>query len=348
MIKKGIICLILLVSMMISLIGCSSTATQNEYVGEDSNKSEDNVDFKDKLTNEDEYFPASIVEVSDRDATISYQGEEFIKSVFAVGETMLYVCGIKPDGNYFFGLMRQEEDVFREFTADMGEDMRAFNMAVDDYGKCHILWMSVEKQEINGQIFDRITYEKSYITIINKEGIQEKEIDVSNIFSPRQPRPFCFVVDRDGNYYVEHEKEIIQIIADGTKKETVFCDGWIEGIGKGKTGKIYCIYRTDTGGRKLIRWGENRDIYTGEVKLPEAAAIYAGIYPGTDTELLLINKESGVFAYDENEVEVRISGSKFPVKGSEIVGYGVLADGRTCLMEQKEGKTTFYYLPSGK
>lgn len=348
MIKRRMICLVLLMSMLISIVCCSCTAVQNGNVRIESTEREENEDSEDKPTDEAEYLSAETVEVSDREATVPYQGEEFIKSLFAVGETMLYVCGNKPDGDYFLGFMGQEEDAFREFTVDIGEDMRAFNMAVDEYGKCHILWMSVEKEEINGQSFDQITYEKSYITIINKEGIQEKEIDVSNLFSLEQPRPVCFVVDRDGNYYVECEKEFVQIMADGTKKEEVLCDGWIEGIGRGKTGRIYCIYREETGERRLARWEEDGTLYLCEVKLPEAAAIYAGIYPGTDTELLLFNKEGGVIACDESAAEVRILGSKLPVKGSEIIGYGILADGRTCLMEQKEGQTAFYYLPSGK
>ena len=75
---------------------------------------------------------------------------------------------------------------------------------------------------------------KRVITVVNKEGVVEKELDVSSVFSPKQPRPFCFVVDRDGNYYFENEKELIQITVDGIQKEAVICDGWIEGIGIGK------------------------------------------------------------------------------------------------------------------
>lgn len=348
MIKRGMIYLVLVISMLVSIVSSSCATVQNGNVTEKLTNKEENLDCEDKLTDEGEFLSAETIKASEREATISYQGEEFTKSIFATGEGMLYIYGIKADENYFLGSMRQEEDVFREFTVDTREDMRAFNMAVDTQGRCHILWMSVKKQEINGEIFDQITYEKSYITIVNKEGMQEKEIDVSNLFSSEQPRPFCFAVDKDGNYYVEGEKVFVKIMADGSQKENISCDGWVEGIGIGKTGRVYCIYREESGERRLARWEEDGTLCLCEVKLPEAAAIYAGIYPGIDTELLLFNKEGGVLACDEDTVENRISGSKLPIKGSEIVGYGVLADGRACLMEQKKGKTTFYYLPSEK
>lgn len=345
--KKIMLYFILFFIILVSVTGCTASSGENKDQAAVSDKTENSTDYSDIQKEGKENLSATAIKTSEQDVTILYAGSDFIKSVFAVGENMLYVCGMKDDGEFFLGLMPEEGEVFQEFTVDVEEGMRAFNMTVDCYGKCHILWMSVEKQKINGQSFDSITFEKSCITVVNKEGVVEKEIDVSEVFSPKQPRPFCFVVDRDGNYYFENEKELIQITADGIQKEAVICDGRIEGIGIGKSGAVYCTYYTEDGERRVARLEKNY-LDPCAVQLPEADAIYAGIYAGTDTEILLFNKANGVFACDENEIENRIPITELPVKGNEITGYGVLSDGRICLMEQGEGKTLFYYLATGK
>lgn len=287
------------------------------------------------------------IEVSDKNAVIAYAGVDFVKSVFAVGNTMLYVCGIKTGGDYFFGCMQREENEFREFTIEMDEGMRAFNMVVDEQGRCHILWMSVEKVETGDQIVDCITYEKSCITIVDSQGILQKEIDVSDLFLYGYTRPFCFIVDREGNYYFEYKKEVVQIRNDGTQGSVFSCDGWIEGIGMGKSGNIYCTYQSENGERRLGLLDKNM-ISPCEIQLPQSDAVYAGVYAGTDTELLIFNKESGILAGDASHMEIRVSDSVLPIKGPEIAGYGILSDGRICLMEQGNKSTVFYYVPAGK
>ena len=85
-------------------------------------------------------------------------------------------------------------------------------------------------------------------------------------------------------------------------------------------------------------------------QLPKANAIYAGIYGGTDTELLLLNKDYGVFAVRDSDgsVETRIAGAQMPVAGEQIGGYGILADGRVCILSQTKENTVFYYIPAGR
>ncbi|MGN1204037.1 MAG: hypothetical protein ACI4SA_03165, partial [Lachnospiraceae bacterium] len=80
----------------------------------------------------------------------------------------------------------------------------------------------------------------------------------------------------------------------------------------------------------------------------QSDAVYAGVYAGTDTELLIFNKESGILAGDASHMEIRVSESVLPIKGPEIAGYGILSDGRICLMEQGNKSTVFYYVPAGK
>lgn len=283
----------------------------------------------------------------DRAAQIIYQGEAFIKSVFAVGADMLYVYGIKENGDPFFGYMQQEDTVFNEFIIDMDIDMRPFNMTVDRYGNCHILWMSVEKCEMDGQSFDQLTFEKSYITIVNKQGQTESVMDVTEVFGTIGSRPFCFVVDRDGDYYIEKEKSVIQVTKDGHIGETVICDGGIEGIGIGKSGNVYCTYY-DASGIPVLARLEGSNLVICDVQLPEADALYSGVYAGTDTELLLINKANGIYACGETSIEQRVHAAKMPISGQRIAGSGVLADGRVCLMGQEYPETTFYYVPAGQ
>lgn len=349
--KRAFVCICVLfceLVMTVSLAGCADSSLQEENSMKNSIEEMETIPSDSEKAGEEIISPVTDVEISDKNATVFYAGEEFIKSVFGAGGTMLYVCGIKGDGSYFLGYMQKEEDVFQEFDVGMGEGLRALNMAVDRLGRCHILWMSVEKYELNGQSFDRVTYDESYITIVDREGKLEKEIDVSGIFASRQKRPFCFAVDEEGNYYFEDEKELIQLMSDGTEGMSVAGDGWIEGIGTGKSGTVYCTTYSDENGARMLTRLEGDSLSTCDAELPEADAIYAGIHAGTDSELLIINKKNGIFAFDGNGTEVRVPGTEMPITGAEIVGYGILSDGRACIMTQEDGTTIFYYIPSGK
>lgn len=344
--KKITIELFIATIVIASITGCANSNLQEESPITDTVEKVERMPPGNKEV-EEISLSDTFVELSDKDLTVFYKGEDFVKSVFTAGATMLYVCGINPNGNYFLGYMQKEEDILHEFDVDIDEGMRVFNMAIDKQNCCHILWMSVEKYVLNGQSFDRITYEKSYITIIDSEGKLIKEIDVSEIFSSEQGRPFCFIVDEEGNYYFENDKNLVQILSSGTQGQVTTCKGKIEGIGMGRSGDIYCIYQKESGERELAR-REESSIIPCDAEIPKADAIYAGIYAGTDSELLLFNKDSGIFIYDGKEVEVRVPGTELPVSGSRINGYGILSDGRLCIMTQEEGNTIFYYIPSGK
>lgn len=296
---------------------------------------------------QDFVMPATVIEASDKMAVVPYKGENFVKSVFAAGGDMLYVCGIKEGGEFFLGYMQEEADVFQEFKAPVEEGMRAFNMAVDAKGRCHILWMSVEELELNGQSFDGITYEKSCITVVNQGGGIESEIDVTPVFSPEQRRPSCFVADEEGNYYFENGQNLVQILADGAPGLTVPCDGRIEGVGRGKSGSIYCIYSTENGTRELASLEEGRMVPRG-VTLPEASASYSDLYPGVDAELLIYNRSNGIYCYEDNEAHISVSDTDMPVAEHTVAGQGALADGRICILAVENGANVFYYIPTVK
>lgn len=355
--------LVLALMTMALLGGCAapsptegSTTMANSEVSLEGSPEDKTEDAKPEATDmgteekqEEKESSAAEVKVSNREAIVSYAGEPFEKSVFAVGGERLWLYGVKEEENFFLGYMGKEEDVFQEVDVKPGEDMRAFNMVVDRQGRCHILWMSVQKVTRDGHEFDQITFEGSCITIVDSDGKEEKEIDVSGIFSEEQPRPYCFVVDEAGNYYFEKGRQLIQILPDGTQGETIQCSGWIEGIGIGKSGSVYCTSEQE-GGTVILEKLEGGELRMCSDQLPKANAIYAGIYGGTDTELLLLNKDSGVFAVRDSDgsVETRIAVTQMPVTGEKIGGYGILADGRVCILSQMEGGTVLYYIPAGK
>ena len=356
--KKATICFLLIFTMMVSLLGCATDSWEgqstNEALTESNNdtKSMSDTGSLETIPTENESVDTEAVslpdvEASDKSATIYFAGEAFRKSIFSAGSNMLYIYGIRTDGEYFLGCMQMEEDIFQEFTVEMDEGMRAFNITVDAQGRCHILWMSVEKYEAGNQTADRITYEKSCITIVDNKGTLEKEIDVTDLFSSGYRRPFCFVVDREGNYYFEQESEIIQIKKNGTLGTIIGCDGSIQGIGLGKSGAVYCTYQREDGERGLGKLEENT-FFSYELQLPQSDASYAGIYAGNDSELLLFSKETGVFACDGEYIENRVSEAELPIKGADITGYGMLSDGRICILEQTDECTVFYYIPSVK
>jgi len=285
-------------------------------------------------------------ELSYEASVVPYQGETFIKSVFAAGGDMLYVYGIKADGTYFLGCMEEEADVFREIDVSMDDGMRAYNMAVDAQGNCHILWMSVEQVSLNGQVFDSISYEKCCITVVNRDGAVEQEIDVTDVFAAGYKRPYCLAVDEAGNYYLENGQTLVQIKADGSLGTTVFCDGEIEGVGVGESGGVYCVYDSGSGESVLAKPEGGEMVSCGT--LPEADAMYSGIYPGADTELLLFSKSGGLYAYDGEEVRERVSAGELPVTGEDISGQGAMADGRLCILAETDSAQTFYYVPAAE
>ncbi len=335
----------------LALSGCAGNSgkvqSPNEIGAEGTETAESIAQEMKESKESDETMTFPDVNVSAQKVSVPYAGEQFEKSVFAAGGEMLYVCGLKANSSHFLGCMKKEEDIFQEFTVETEEGMRAFNMVVDEKERCHILWMSVEKINVGGQLADSITYEKSYITIVNNQGELEKKTDVTDLFSGGYRRPFSFAVDRDENYYFESEKEIVQIKSDGSRGTVFAGEGWIEGIGMGKSGAVYCTYQQENGEQGLGKL-EGESIVPCDCVLPRAAAVYAGVYAGTDTELMLFNKESGALVYDGESVGVRVSGTDLPVRGQEIVGYGALADGRMCIMAGEKGAYVFHYIPVGK
>ena len=331
--------------MSLYLMACTNEITEET---KDIQETRQNPEQDAKIEVDNVIVPA--YEISDEESIVDYEGDFFRKSVFCTGGEMIYICGIDPiDGSYFIGGMPKEGDRFSKLPVEIPENMRVFGMAVDSQERCHLLLMSTEKIKINDEELDQITFETSDIWIIDKEGSLEKKIDVSEVFATEQRRPFCFVIDYEGNYYFESHEEMIKLFPDGSVDMRLSCGGEIEAIGCGRSGKMYYIYRNREGTDMLDMLQED-SIADIQIELPDVGTQYSLLTAGTDTEVFIYNIDGGIYTYesDADTVELRLPISELPVSGESAVNSGFLGDGRLCLMIYEGEKIVFYYIPVGK
>lgn len=287
--------------------------------------------------------------VSDVASTVFYEGSDFIQSCFALGGNRLFLVGISPEHDYFIGTMEQEASLFETLSIEIPSDMRIINIYVDNQSKCHTKWISTKKTIVNDQEFDIPTYEKTWIIVINSEGEIEKKLDISELMPAEAARSYNLCVDLRGNYYMDHDNEIIKIDAKGTQMERIICEGSVGEIGCGKSGAIYCAY-----------YNANNEIILGRIEgqtVVDVEAVFENpniniycIMPGTDSELLIYDPRTGVYTYniESNVIENRIYIENLPISGEEVRGYGFLGDGRLCIYGMQEENPIFYYIPAGK
>lgn len=313
---------------------------------EEDTKDTDSYELSDYIKEEESDFSD---ELSNKEVTVTYEGEKFVKSVFCVGEKYLYICGINAQGKYFLGSMEKEATLFDVFPIEIDEDVRAYKMTTDEQDRCHVLWLGSQKVLINNETMDLINFEKSYITIMNKDGEIQNTIDVSDVFVKEQAAPFCFIVDKSGNYYFENNTKIIKLSPDGSVEESIWVDNAVEGIGCSKSGDVYCTY-SNTEGNALLGRIEGNELVSCDVTLPSVQAIYGNIESGVNSDILMYNKAGGIYAYnaDKNVFELRVDACDLPVSGEEVNGYGFLGDGRLCLLGQNDKETKFYYILAGE
>ena len=341
--KKVKILAILIMSLY--LMACTNEITEET---KDIQETRQNPEQDAKIEVDNVIVPA--YEISDEESIVDYEGDFFRKSVFCTGGEMIYICGIDPiDGSYFIGGMPKEGDRFSKLPVEIPENMRVFGMAVDSQERCHLLLMSTEKIKINDEELDQITFETSDIWIIDKEGSLEKKIDVSEVFATEQRRPFCFVIDYEGNYYFESHEEMIKLFPDGSVDMRLSCGGEIEAIGCGRSGKMYYIYRNREGTDMLDMLQED-SIADIQIELPDVGTQYSLLTAGTDTEVFIYNIDGGIYTYesDADTVELRLPISELPVSGESAVNSGFLGDECLCLMVYEGEKIVFYYIPVGK
>lgn len=317
--------------------------------------------------------PPLTYEASDVAAAVRCSDRVFMKNIFAAGAKHVYICGNRENGDGVIGVMRAPDSA-EEASGEAGEmqaldieqpeGMRAFRMAVDRRGNCHILWRSTEKKIVDGREFDAFNYDRAQIMKINSEGAVEKNIDVSEPVAAEQSIFHCFEVDDAGNYYYEKGTDILKLSPEGELLSRVSCERAVESIGIGRSGTLYCVQHKEDRLDYVYRVEE--DTVTELAALPEAVALYPCMGAGTDTELILLRKDGGIYAVDFGEktgesagvdeimsrdgvsVELRVPEADMPVSGQDISGFDILGDGRVCLYGYENGESMVYYVPVGR
>lgn len=235
---------------------------------------------------------------------------------------------------------------------DNPEKLKVCNVAIDTYGKLHLLMAAPD-------------YEEWYVWCLNKDYQTEKILDVSAYFKTKHI-PLWFLVDKDGTYYFQWALERNGIILDGEgnlKYETTPQSlglNWIYEAAVGKDGQIYLLYResADRLGVGVL------DVKKGSMGTQEVTfsfpdeETFMTMSAGTDTTLLLFSPNSGVWACD---TEKRIFTNRATLSdigfapSMEYWPLTFIPDGRLLVMAQfadtdatKEAEIFMKYIPAGK
>ena len=286
-----------------------------------------------------------VFEISEEELTVLYEGEKFTTMTMGIGGDWIYISGREAETDEaFLGRIEKGQTDLEGIVLDDMEDMRAFRISVEPSGVCHVLWMGMKETEENGQIVSQLDLSRSYITAICQDGSLKEKIDISEVVQEKKLVPYHFVIDKEGNYYLDNRKSIIKIGDSGKNITVMECEGAVECIGVGLSGQVYCTYYAED--TTYLGKVEGDKVISCDVELPQLTAKFAVMAAGVNTELLLYNREGGVYVYDGNAlVQEAVANDRLPASGERVLGCGFLNDGRLCLAEQKEG-LTFYYIPA--
>ena len=249
------------------------------------------------------------------------------------GTTDLYVMPIGADEHF-------------RANIDNPEGMVICHIAIDIYGKMHLL--------VGGNNF-----EEWYIWRLDESKQVEAVINVSDYFDIKQMAHW-FLVDKEGNYYLQWvlSRDGVILDSEGTLKHRFTLEsldiGWIYEAAVGKDGLIYVIYR-DRGDEK-VRIGEF-DVESGSIVKEDSPLylsrdeIFNGMFRGTDTNILLFSRNSGIWAYDRKQgiLENRVPLSEMGLaRDAESFPLTFLPDGRFVLLQGSKDGMHIKYIPGGK
>lgn len=229
---------------------------------------------------------------------------------------------------------------------DNPDGMVICHIAIDIYGKIHLI--------VAGNNFD-----EWYIWRLNESNQVEEVIDISDYFEIKQV-PHWFLVDKDGNYYLQWvlSRDGVIVDSEGALKHRFTMESldtrWTYEAAVGKDGLIYVVYND---GDEKVRIGEF-DVESCSI-IKEDSPLYFSrdeifneMSRGTDTNLLLFSRESGIWAYDHEKgvLENRVSLSDMGVAhgDSDSYPFTFLPDGRLLMLERCENGPHIKYFPAGK
>ena len=202
---------------------------------------------------------------------------------FAYKEPDLYVLPIGTDEH-------------RPVNIDNPQGMNVCNIAIDTYGRIHLLMAGQDNDEW-------------VIWRLDEDYQIEKIVDISACFETKQS-PFWFLIDKDGTYYFQWliDRNGIIVDSEGVLKHKFTPESlgvrWTYEAAVGRDGQIYLVYGNNADEKREVGKldVENCTIKNEGSPLSfPSSETFADMSGGTDTNLLLYSPISGVWAYDNEQ-----------------------------------------------
>lgn len=241
------------------------------------------------------------------------------KNIYLVhGEPDLYVMPIGTDEH-------------SSVNIDNPEGMDVCNIALDTYGRIHLLLAGRDNEEW-------------FIWRLDESYQVDKRIDISAYFETKH-MPLWFLIDNDGTYYFQWviDRNGIIVDSEGVLKHKFTPESlgtrWIYEAAVGKDGQIYLVHGNPDEKLEIGKFDVKNCLI--ENKNPglyfPGGETFSAMSGGTDTNLLLLSPYSGAWACDtengiiENRVPLSDIGFGFD---TEFWPLTFLPDGRLILLGQ--------------
>lgn len=305
------------------------------------------------MENEESVSEVMEIPVNDHAEEVCYISEDGLDPLRAihrcvsVGEKVLLAYNA-PD----LYIMSVGEEKHSPAGIDNQDAMKVCNVAVDTYGRIHLLMAGSD-------------YGEWYIWQLDEEYQVNKIINISEKFETKQI-PLWFLIDKDGYYYFQWPRDRSGIILDseGEMKHKLTTQSlevsWIYEAAVGKGGDIYIAFCMKDDIIKIGRLDtENGCIDKNDLSEPfPENETFSLMMAGTDTNLLLFSPYSGIWACDLEkgilENRVKISDMDYR-KDTEYWPLTFLADGRLLLLGRTASNPSaeaseflMKYIPAGR
>ena len=333
-------------------ISTEFSETENNMEAESKMETENNTEIEDSEASESAQSQPTWLEVpvNSKKEDILYNIEDGINIFMSEhrcqsdGENLYLVCGSAEAPDLYVMPIGTDEH-FRA-NIDNPEGMVICHIAIDIHGKMHLI--------VAGNDF-----EEWYIWRLDENKQVEEVINISDYFEIKQV-PLWFLVDKEGNYYLQWvlSRDGVIVDSEGALKHRFTLEsldiGWMYEAAVGKDGLIYSIYR-DKGDDK-VRIGEF-DVESCSIIKEDSPLylsrdeIFNGMFRGTDTNILLFSRYSGVWAYDREQgiLENRTPLSEIGLAcNAESYPLTFLPDGRLVLLQRDKDGIHIKYIPGGK
>lgn len=239
----------------------------------------------------------------------------------------IYLVHGEPD----LYIMPMGTDEHRPANIDNTEGLDVCNIALDTYGRIHLLMAGQDNEEW-------------FIWRLNESYQVDKTIDISAYFETKH-MPLWFLIDKEGTYYLQWiiDRDGIIVDSEGELKHRFTPESlgtrWIYEAAIGKNGNIYLVYSNSDVKLEIGELDVKECLIKNENLTLDFAGdeIFSAMSGGTDTNLLLFSPYSGVWAYDNEKgiIENRVPLSDIGF-GSDVEFWPLtfLPDGRLLLLGQ--------------